>query len=248
VEVVAALSRSDLKVRYGRGPATLAKWLLDPFAALGVYLLMVVWVLGHSAQTPGLTLACAVVPFQLVMMSVINALRAVEMRKSIVTNMGFPRALIPLSCVVTESAGFVAALPLIPVLMALYGVEPTPALLLTPVLLAVTFALALALAYPASLVGAWAPDMAPFATSGVRTLFFLAPGLVALPDVTGTAHELLPINPLTGLFESYRSVFLEGAAPAAWELAVPLGAALAVLAVSVPLYRREQRHFAKVLA
>ena len=52
---------------------------------------------------------------------------------------------------------------------------------------------------------------------------------------------------LTGLFEAYRDVFMYGTRPALWELAFPLAAALALLAIFVPLYRSEQRQFAKVI-
>jgi hypothetical protein len=52
---------------------------------------------------------------------------------------------------------------------------------------------------------------------------------------------------MTGLFEGYRSVFMFGTRPAAWQLLVPLAAAAILLAVFVPLYRSEQRHFAKVV-
>ena len=65
--------------------------------------------------------------------------------------------------------------------------------------------------------------------------------------MTGTARDLLPFNPLTGLFETFRDALLYGHSPAAWELLVPLGAAALVLAVSVPLYLREQSRIAKLV-
>ena len=116
-----------------------------------------------------------------------------------------------------------------------------------PVALAVTVALAVALAYPATLFGIWYPDLQPFAVSTARAAFFLAPGLIALDQVTGIARDLLPINPLTGLFETYRDALLFGASPAAWQLLVPLGAAALILLVSVPVYRREQPELAKLV-
>ena len=64
------------------------KWLLDPFFALGIYLLLVTFVLDRRGST-GLSIACAVVPFQLVMMSIIAGMGAVQARRSIVLNMGF---------------------------------------------------------------------------------------------------------------------------------------------------------------
>src|SRR5438874_2662482 len=64
-DVLISLVRSDLRARYGRGTSQFAKWLLDPFAAVGVYLLLVTIVLHRPGRAPGLSVACAVIPFQL---------------------------------------------------------------------------------------------------------------------------------------------------------------------------------------
>jgi lipopolysaccharide transport system permease protein len=246
-DVLVALTRSDLKIRYGRGPLRRVKWLLDPIAALGVYLALIALVIDNEGRAAGLSVACAVVPFQLIMMTVVNALRAVELRRSIVANMSFRRVLIPVSSALTELVGFAGTLLLLPVMMAAYLVAPTPAVLLLPLMIAVTLVLAIAVAYPASLLGLWVPELAPFAVSAVRTLFFLAPGLVALDEVYGHTHDVLKLNPLSGVFEGFRAVLLDGAAPAAWHVLVPLAYAAALLAVFVPVYRREEPHFAKLI-
>jgi lipopolysaccharide transport system permease protein len=247
LEVLYVLAASDLQVRYGRGGLRVMKWLLDPIAALGVYLVLVALVLDRSTDAIGLSIACAVVPFQFIVTSAINALGSVGARGSIIVNMRFPRILLPVSAAATESAASSASLILLPVMMVVYGVEPTTALLWFPVALAVTIALAAALTYPASLVGLWYPEYQGFAISLIRTLFFLAPGLVALDQITGTTRELLPFNPLTGVFEAFRDTFLYGHAPAAWELLSPLAAAAIVLALALPLYRREQPELAKLV-
>src|SRR4051794_16979422 len=98
-----ALTTADLRVRYGRGPLRLVKWLLDPFALVGVYLLLTAVVLDRGGVAAGLSLACAVAPFQLLMMATVNSLRAVDLRKPILANIAFPRTLIPVASVVTES-------------------------------------------------------------------------------------------------------------------------------------------------
>ncbi len=246
-DVLVALTRADLKLRYGRGPLRRLKWLLDPIAALGVYLALIALVIDREGHAAGLSVACAVVPFQLIMMTVINALRSVEVRRSIVANMSFRRVLIPISSTMTELVGFAGTLLLLPAMMAAYLVAPTPAALLLPVMIAVTVTLAVALAYPASLLGIWVPELNPFAVSAVRTLFFLAPGLVALDEVFGHTHDVLMLNPVSGVFEGFRAVLLYGEAPALWHVLVPLAYAAVLLAIFVPVYRREERHFAKLL-
>ncbi len=242
------LTESDLRVRYGRGPWLVLRWLFDPFALVGVYLLLITVVLDRPGQAPGLSLACAVVPFQLVMLSVTNAMGAVTLRRPILTNMAFQRTLIPVSSVLTESAAFASSFSLIALMMAVYGIAPTAALLWLPAVVVSCLVLATALAYPASLFGLWYRELKSFGLSFVRVLFFIGPGLVPLSQTSPEAAAYLRLNPLTGLFEAFRDIFLYGESPAAWEILYPLGCAALLLAVFVPVYRREQREFAKVVA
>lgn len=247
LDVLVALTESDLRARYGRGGFRLVKWLLDPFALVGVYLLLVSFVIYRPGIATGLSLACAVIPFQLIMLAVTNGLGSVAFRSSIILNMGFRRTLIPLAGALTESAAFASSLLLVVLMMAAYGIAPTLAVLWLPLVLGANVLLAVASAYGASIFGLWYPDLRALAISAVRALFFLAPGLVALADIQGRAHDLLKLNPLTGLFEAYRAVFLYGHAPSAWQILYPICGAVALLAVFLPVYTREQRQFAKVL-
>ena len=247
LDVIVALSESDLRARYGRGPLRLFKWLLDPFAAVGVYLLLTTFVLDRGGTAPGLSIACAVVPFQLVMSSIVNALSAVGMRRSIILNMTFERTVIPLSAVLTETIAFAASLLLLVMMMVVYGIAPTVAVLWLPVVLLSVVLLGIACAYISSLLGLWFRELRVFFISFVRTMFFLAPGLIALADIHGRANDLIKANPLTGLFEAFRDVLLYGQRPAAWELLYPFGFSVVMLLIFVPLYRLEQRDFAKVI-
>jgi ABC-type polysaccharide/polyol phosphate export permease len=247
LDTLFALTESDLRARYGRGAWQLLKWLVDPFALVGIYLLLVTFILHRSGAAPGLNLACAVIPFQLVMMTIVNGMGAVQLRGSIIRNMAFNRVLIPISSTLTEAVAFAASLVLLVMMMVIYRVAPTLALLWAPLVLVITLFFAAACAYVAALIGVWIPDVRPFVISLVRALFFLAPGLVAISDIGGRAEQLVKLNPLTGLFESYRSIMLNGTSPPAWELAVPLAWAIVLLLVALPLYLREQHQFAKVL-
>jgi lipopolysaccharide transport system permease protein len=247
IDLLVALSRSDLRARYGRGSWKSLKWLLDPFFATGVYLVLVTFVIDRPGEAPGLSIACATVPFQLVIASVVNGLGSVQLRHSIVLNTAFDRTLIPLAGVVTETIAFGSALVLLALMMVVYGIAPTVAVLWLPVVIGVTVLLSVSIAYPASLVGLWYADLRTFVVSAMRTLFFVAPGLVALSQVPEGAQNWLKLNPLTGIFEAYRSVLLYGHRPAAWQLLYPAAFALVLLLLVVPLYRREQRQFAKLV-
>src|SRR5262245_40346064 len=83
-DVIWALVLPDLRARYGRGSVRLVKWLFDPFAAVGVYLLLVTLILDKPGDAPGLSIACAVVSFQIVLMAMVNASDAFRARSSLV--------------------------------------------------------------------------------------------------------------------------------------------------------------------
>jgi ABC-type polysaccharide/polyol phosphate export permease len=159
------LTGADLRARYGRGRWQLVKWLVDPFALVGVYLLMVRFIFYRRPPDIGLSLACSIIPFQLIMMTVQGSLESVRSRSSILANMRFARMLLPISTALTEACGFAARLVLLALMMAAYAVAPN----------------------------AQTPD------------------------------------------------------PPAWELLFPVLWCAALLAIFLPIYAREQRHFAKVL-
>lgn len=246
-DLLRALTESDLRFRYGRGPWRFIRWLLEPVALVGVYLLLVRFVLDRPGHAVGLSLTCAVVPFQLVMLTIGNAMGALDLRRPILLNMAFKRMLLPISSALTESAGFGSSLFLVVTMMAAYGIAPTWNILWFPLVLLVNLLLAVAAAYPAILFGVWLRELRAFVVSFVRILFFLGPGLVPLSQTSEGVRDVLRLNPLTGLFEAYRDVFLNGQRLAAWELLYPLAAAFILLVVFVPVYRVEQRQFAKIV-
>jgi ABC-type polysaccharide/polyol phosphate export permease len=246
-ELLRTLTESDLRFRYGRGPWRFVRWLFEPVAVVGVYLILVTFVLDRAGTAPGLSLTCAVVPFQLVILTIGNAMGALELRKPILLNMAFKRMLIPPSSALSESVGFASSLLLIVAMMAIYKIAPSWNIFWFPLVFLVNLLLAAAAAYPAVLFSIWLRELRAFVQSFVRILFFLGPGLVPLEETSPGIRSFLRVNPLTGIFEAYRDAFLYGRAPAAWELLFPLAAAMVLLLVFLPVYRIEQRQFAKVI-
>jgi ABC-type polysaccharide/polyol phosphate export permease len=246
VHLLAALTRSDLRIRYGRGGWQIINWLVNPFALVGIYLLLRV-ILGRGGDAAALSIACAVVPFQVVLLAFDSATNCVALREPVLLNRRFDRMLLPPSSVLTEGFAFAASFLMFPIAMAYYGVAPTAALLWLPLVVGATLVLALGVAWPAALLGVWLPNIRVFGSQALRILFFAAPGIVALSEIPRHVRDWVVFNPLTGLFESFRHVFLFGDSPQLWQLAYPTAVGVALTLVFLPIYRREQRHFAKLV-
>lgn len=236
-----------MRARYGRDPLRFLKWMLDSMALVGVYLVLRTILLNRGGVAPGLSLACAVVPFHLMMMTVFNSMMTVRDRRAIVLNVGFNRTLLPASSAFTEAIAFAGSMLLIFALMAVYAVGLTASVLWLLPTIAVTVTFTVACAYPSSLFGLWFPEWQNIARSLIRMLFFLAPGIISLNEIPASAQTWVKLNPLTGIFEAFRDAVLYTQTPAAWELLYPLGFALVLFAIFLPLYRREEPHLAKVI-
>jgi ABC-type polysaccharide/polyol phosphate export permease len=247
VHVLMALARSDLRIRYGRGSWQVVNWFVTPFALVGVYVLLRV-ILNRGGEAVGLSIACAVVPFQIVLLSSISAMSSVSLREPILLNRRIDLMLIPPSAVMTEALAFATSFVLFPLMMALYWVGPTIALLWLPVVVAATVMLAFGVTWPSAVLGVWAPNITVFASQALRIMFFAAPGLVALSELSEGVRDWIVFNPFTGLFEAFRHVFLFGDAPAFWELAYPTAFGIMLVLAFLPVYRREKRHFAKLVS
>lgn len=241
------LTSSDLRTRYGRGGWQLVKWLVDPFALAGVYLLLDRFIFYRAPNAAGLSIACSIIPFQLLTMTASSGLNAVQLRRSILANMPFRRILLPVSTALTEAIGFGASLVLLALMMALYGIAPTIHILWLPLALFEAIALSVAVAFPVVLIGVWAPDARGLVQSAVRAAYFLSPGLVRLSAIHGATQDLIRLNPLTGVFELLRHAVLYRSNPPVWEILYPLVASILLLVIFVPLYRREEPYFGKVL-
>jgi lipopolysaccharide transport system permease protein len=246
-EQLEVLVASDLRARYGRGGWRLVKWVVDPFALVGIYLLLVTFIFYRRGYAVGLSLACGIIPFQLLTMTVSNSLSAVNLRRSIIANMKFRRVLLPIATTLTETVGFAASLLLLALMMCVYGVVPNVDILWLPVALVMIVLMSVAAAYPAALLGIWAPGITGLILSFVRALYFIAPGLVTLAEIHGRTNSLVRLNPLTGIMETLRHAVYYRSAPPAWEILYPVGVAVALLLIFVPIYHREQVHFVKVV-
>ena len=245
-DVLVALTRSDLKIRYGRGYWQLVNWFVNPFAQVGIYVLLRL-VLSREARTAPLSVACAVVPFQILVLTVESSMSAVSLREPVLLNRWFDRVLMAPSTVMTESVAFGASFALFPITMVIGGVAPGWHLLWLPVVMAVNLLLALGLAWPATLLGTWYPSLRVIASQVVRILFFAASGIIALREMSPDVARWVRLNPLTGLFESYRRTLLYNEPLSLAEIGYPAAVGLALTLLFAPVFRREQRHFAKLV-
>ena len=206
-------------------------------------------ILDATGEAVGLSIACAVVPFQIVLLSSTSAMRRVSLREPILLNRRFDRMLMPPSAVLTETLAFAASFVMFPLMMAIYWRRTDGRIAVAcPWSWRRPRCWRWAWRGPRRCSGVWAPNLQALASSGAAHPVLRRPGpRRAVRGLGRASYDWIVFNPLSGLFEvvSARLPLRRRPRVLAARLSDRLG--LLLMALFLPLYRREQRHFAKLV-
>ena len=239
----------DLRLRYRQTALGIVWVVLQPLIAAGIFTFVFGTVAHLSSEgKPYLLFTfAALAGWNLFSGILTRASGCLVGNANLVSRVFFPRLILPLSVMPAALVDFVVALGMFAVLLAVYGIAPTAALLTLPLwmlLLGVG-------AFGAGLVTASLMvryrDVQYVLPVAVQLLLYASPVAYAAARVPERWHTLYYLNPLVAAIEGLRWSLLGTEPPSAgavaWSASV---AALAVIA-GVLVFRRMERGFADVI-
>lgn len=256
--LVRVLASRELKSTYEMNAVGFAWWIMEPLTLTLVYVVLVSVILDAAEPAFPLYVLTALLPFKWMTSSLTGAMGVVRSNTNLIQDLYFPRALLPIAEVVTSLAHFAVGLLIVPIFMAVYGIEPSWHLIFLPVIVAAQFVLCLGLAYPLSVWGLNYRNLAGLIGNLFRLWLYLSPALWSLQTrVHNPTHRfLVRLNPLTGLFESYHGAI--GVVPVpgtnattnampGWDLAYSAGFGIVALLLGGWYFIRREAQFGKML-
>jgi len=259
-ELTGNLVRRDLKVRH-RGTFLGMLWsLTTPLLIVGLYYFVFKLLFKASPATDAVRPDGNDVPFavyffagltlwNLFSSSVLTSATSVTSSGYLLNKVYFPRAILPLSTVLSSlvTFGFEICVLLV-VTVAVVG-PPSLQLLWAPVIVAVVVALAFGLALLVSAINVFLRDMAHFLAVLVQLWFWGTPIIYSLGFVANREDllTLLRLNPLTGVVVSFRNVVVLDRGPDFKLLAYDAACAVVALAVGAAVFRRSQKTFSEIV-
>ena len=246
--LVRVLAARELKSTYEMNIIGFGWWLLEPLSMAAVYyvLINILATRGAGGKTLFLAILISLLSYKWLSQSLIGSMGVVRANSSLVTDVYFPRALLPFTQLVVGMAHFGVGLLTVPVFMLIFGVGVSPTLLWLPVVMLVQFLLMLGLAYPLSVWGLTFRNLPNLMGNILRLWFYLSPGLYALAVVPDRFQTLMRFNPLTGIFEGYRGAIITHRAPD-WTLAWSALFGFVFVVFGGWYFTRREPHFGKML-
>jgi ABC-2 type transport system permease protein len=230
--------------------------LARPLAMFGVIYLVFSHVLGIGAGVGNYpaVLLLNLMLFQFFADASGRAVRAMVSSEGVLRKMEFPRAVVPLSVVLTSV--FTFSLNMVAVLAILFatGLEPLNTWILVPLLLLAILVFTTASCFALSTLFVQFRDVAQIWTVASLALFYASPVMYPAEQIPSDFRWMLIVNPLAPIFELMRKWAVDPSAPGVLEAAGGpwgwIGPGLAFLAVCVfawLLFRRKVRTLAELL-
>ncbi len=249
-ELGSRLVRRDLTLRYRQTLLGVAWVVLQPLVAAGAFTVIFSRVAGlPSAEgVPYFVLAFwGSTAFTAFSAGLIRSSSSLVANAALVSKVYFPRLLLPLSTLGSNTLDVLVASGLGLVLTLATGVRPGWALLLLPLWLVVLQLLGLGIGLVFAPLTVKYRDVGYVLPLLAQTLLFVSPVGYSLATVPPDLRTAYLLNPLAPLLEGVRWSAVDGPAPPAWSVALVVLVVLAVLVLGATVFRRQERSFADVI-
>lgn len=248
-DLLKALIRRDLTVRYQQTAAGILWVLGQPIMTTLVLSVLVSQLVGQAPNgTPfPLFVYVGLAPWSYFTHALTKSSTCFVEHAALITRIYLPRLLIPMANVLAALVDFAVAFVVLPILMLIYGVFPSPSILALPFILALLFTSTFG-------IGLWLSSLnAEYRDIAFALPYLLQLGLFVTPIFYSSDIVVLPwrwlyaLNPMVGVVEGMRWSLLNTASAPLDILAVSVIGSLSILISGLYVFQRREPHLADVI-
>lgn len=248
-DLLYTLSLHRVNVRYKQSLLGPLWAVLQPLLLMAIY--TVIFTRVASVPSEGvpypLFAFSALLPWTSFATAVSTATNSLVGHSNLVTKVYFPREILPLTYVIAAVVDLMAGGMVLAVLMAFYGIAPTPYIVLVVPLIAILFSFAVAVSLVLSAIQVRYRDIGIAMPLVLQLWLFATPIVYPLGVVPDAWRTLYLLNPMAGLIDSFRRVLVLGAAPDYGALAFSAGVSLVLLPLAYVYFKHVESTVADIL-
>ena len=247
-ELLFALTIRDIKIRYKQTFLGAGWAILQPLLATVVFTVF----FGKMAKIPTDGIPYPIFSFSGVLLwqyfsqAITYGGNSLNYSENFIKKIYFPRIIIPVSSTFTGILDYAIASVVMLGMMLYYHYPITPALLLVPLVLGVTWMLAVGTSLWLSALNVEYKDIRYALPFFVQIWFFISP-VIYPSSILKKYQWIANINPMTGLINAHRSVFLHTQKFDAGSFFISTGITLFVLLSGLYYFKKTERTFADIL-
>jgi teichoic acid transport system permease protein len=222
-------------------------WLvLNPLLLACVYFLLVYILRGSGSRGVEFFahLLAGLFAYYFISDSIRLSVKSVTGGGRLILNTAFPRALLPLSSVITALLRFIPTLIIYIPIHAIAGLPVGPHLLWLVPLIFLMFVMASGAGMLVSALQVYFRDVKNFLPYFLRVWLYSSPVLYYADEVPDGLHWILYVNPLGGLLTAWSDVLIFGASPEPWAIGMATAWAFGIFIAGGLFFVSREREFA----
>ncbi|MBN8639994.1 MAG: ABC transporter permease [Anaerolineae bacterium] len=247
-DLIALLAWRDISVRYKQTVLGIAWAVIQPLFSMIIFSVF----FGGLAQVPSDGLPypvfsyAALLPWTFFANSLTQSSNSLVGNANLLSKVYFPRLVIPISSTISGIVDFGIAFVVLLLLMLIYGILPTAAVVLLPFFLLLALVTALGAGLWLSALNVEYRDIRYAVPFLVQALMFASPVVYSSTLLEEPWRTLYGLNPMVGVIEGFRWALL-GATPPGALLGLSAVAAVVLLVTGALYFRRMEKNFADVV-
>lgn len=222
---------------------------INPLLQILVYALIFPLVMknGGSYKDYTVFMVCGLIPWAY-FTTVINRASFIMIENgNILKKVYFPRSILPLSLVTSETVNFLVSCIIILAFILIKGFGISKFILFFPLVLLIQYVLLLGIALIFSAVTVYMRDIQHFIGVVLQLLFYATPIVYSIDTIPENFRWILKWNPMTYIIEGYRAIFYNQTMPDLKSLGVLGIISIIILIVGYLLFNKLQKRFAEEL-
>ena len=244
-EFAREMSRTNLRAQHFNTVFGQLWLILNPLMLAGVYFVLVDILRSGSRGADFFAhLMAGLFAYYFVSDAVRLSVKSVTGGGRLILNTAFPRALLPLSGVLTSFMRFLPTIAIYVPVHLIAGLPIEPVLLWVLPLTALMVVLAAGAAMLVASLQVYFRDLKNFLPYLLRVWLYASPVLYYADEVPDRYDILLALNPLGGLLTAWSDVINQGRAPDASSLALAAGWAFGIFLAGALFFMSREREFA----
>ncbi len=246
-ELLRSNTKKEVRGKYKNSFLGVLWSFLNPLLQIMVYAIVFPYILKNNQEHYVVFLCCGIIPWNFFATAITRSSSTMIENGNIVKKVYFPREILPISIVTSETINFLISTVIIIVFLLFDGIALTKYILFYPLILLVQYILILTISLIVSSVTVYVRDLQHLITVALQLFFYATPIVYASNLIPEEVAWVLNLNPMTYVINGYRDIFLNQTIPDIKMLMILLGVLLVACVIAYGIFHKLQKGFAEEL-
>jgi len=246
-ELIKTSVKKDVGGKYKNSFLGVLWSFINPLLQIAVYAIIFPLIIKNNIPNYTVFMVCGLIPWNYFATVINRASFTMIENGNIIKKVYFPREILPLSVVTSETINFIISTLIIIGFTLAYGMGITWHVLLYPLVVIVEYTLLLGISLIVSSVTVYFRDLQHFIGVVLQLLFYATPIVYSINSIPEGFKWILTWNPMTYIIEAFRDIFYNQTMPNLKLIGLIFVLAIILCVIGYLIFNKLQKKFAEEL-